>query len=446
MGQDIDRQQFAEHVREALAHLYDHRYLQAHPLAELLEAGSGAEATGRTLHRVLVEAIHRMRPPADLCPNSASWRKYRYLQLRYIQARSAADVAQELGISERQAQRDQRQAMDELASLLWLDHLRGVRTGYPPRPNGGADETAPPPQTAAGPFDSDSLEQEITRIGNASGEEPVRVPEITQGVLATIARLAADKQVTLLARVPDDLPLAAVGRSALRQALLGLLVYGIGQSGAKSVELSANGAQRRINLCVCVTTAALSPPSTTPTSNGQLEGPDGGLPRRAAESPAAGPDSDNRLAVARRLIEMQGGSVRIGAVEGLLSIDVELPCTVSATVLLIDDNPDVLRLFERYLAGGVSRVLRARTAQEAIELARMNHPDVITLDVMMPSQDGWEILQVLKNDEETQTIPVIVCSVLREQELALSLGASDFLAKPITQQALLRAVQRCLVS
>jgi CheY-like chemotaxis protein len=61
---------------------------------------------------------------------------------------------------------------------------------------------------------------------------------------------------------------------------------------------------------------------------------------------------------------------------------------------------------------------------------------------MMPSQDGWQILQQLKSLREARDIPIIVCSVLRERALALSLGAADFLVKPITQQALLSALAK----
>jgi CheY-like chemotaxis protein len=87
------------------------------------------------------------------------------------------------------------------------------------------------------------------------------------------------------------------------------------------------------------------------------------------------------------------------------------------------------------------RVVTAQTGHEAIDLARQLHPDVITLDLMMPDQDGWDLLQVLLNQVDTQGIPIIVCSVLRQKDLALSLGATAFLEKPVTQQALLSALK-----
>ena len=70
-------------------------------------------------------------------------------------------------------------------------------------------------------------------------------------------------------------------------------------------------------------------------------------------------------------------------------------------------------------------------------LAREVLPAAITLDIMMPNQDGWEILQALKSDPATRSIPVIICSVLEDPELAHSLGAAAYLQKPISQAALL---------
>jgi CheY-like chemotaxis protein len=91
-------------------------------------------------------------------------------------------------------------------------------------------------------------------------------------------------------------------------------------------------------------------------------------------------------------------------------------------------------------------VLHANTGQRALALAHDDRPDAITLDLMMPLQDGLELLKCLKADPATRDTPVVVCSVLREQALAISLGADQFLVKPVTQQALLAALHRGLRS
>ncbi|MBI2941006.1 MAG: response regulator [Chloroflexi bacterium] len=149
-----------------------------------------------------------------------------------------------------------------------------------------------------------------------------------------------------------------------------------------------------------------------------------------------------RLAVARRLLEMGGGTLREDPTEQG-AVELFLPSTGPETVLVVDDNPDVLHLFRRYLGGGRYRVIVAQDARSALRLAPRVKPEAITLDLMMPMRDGWEILQGLRSHPETRDVPVVVCSVLDERELALALGATEFLAKPVTQQELLTALDRC---
>jgi CheY-like chemotaxis protein len=79
---------------------------------------------------------------------------------------------------------------------------------------------------------------------------------------------------------------------------------------------------------------------------------------------------------------------------------------------------------------------------QVLPLARKLQPALITLDVMMPRLDGWEILQALQLDEKTRGIPVIICSAWEEPELARSLGAAAFLKKPIVRFTLLNALEK----
>jgi CheY-like chemotaxis protein len=89
------------------------------------------------------------------------------------------------------------------------------------------------------------------------------------------------------------------------------------------------------------------------------------------------------------------------------------------------------------LASHEVAVIAATDSQQALRIASERQPDLITLDVMMPNLDGWEILQQLKTSPSTASIPVVVCSVLDESELAMNLGASGYLTKPVQQPDLL---------
>ena len=78
----------------------------------------------------------------------------------------------------------------------------------------------------------------------------------------------------------------------------------------------------------------------------------------------------------------------------------------------------------------------------AEERARQIKPFAITLDVMMPGYDGWHVLRDLKNDGETRDIPVIICSIIEDQERGFSLGAADYLLKPILEEDLIHSLDQ----
>ena len=110
----------------------------------------------------------------------------------------------------------------------------------------------------------------------------------------------------------------------------------------------------------------------------------------------------------------------------------EIPSTGSGPlVLVIDDDATVQDLLRRSLNRDGFRVETAPDGASGLARARKLHPDIITLDVMMPGMDGWEVLAALKEDPETADIPVIVVSIVDERGLGFSLGAADYLTKPL---------------
>ena len=104
-------------------------------------------------------------------------------------------------------------------------------------------------------------------------------------------------------------------------------------------------------------------------------------------------------------------------------------------VLVIDDDPSVHELLGSMLRGEGYRVEMARDGAEGLAKARTLKPDVITLDVYMPDQDGWSVLQQIQDDAELRDIPVVMISVSDEAKKGIALGA-DFLAKPIDRDKL----------
>jgi signal transduction histidine kinase/CheY-like chemotaxis protein/HAMP domain-containing protein len=115
-------------------------------------------------------------------------------------------------------------------------------------------------------------------------------------------------------------------------------------------------------------------------------------------------------------------------------------------VLSIDDEPEVIELLQRYLVPEGFSVRGALTGDEGIRLAEEIQPAVITLDIMMPDKDGWQVLRELKNNPKTKDIPVIVHSVIDNKPLAVSLGALDLMPKPSEAKKILEVVDRALKS
>ncbi|MEO8971947.1 MAG: ATP-binding protein [Ktedonobacteraceae bacterium] len=111
-------------------------------------------------------------------------------------------------------------------------------------------------------------------------------------------------------------------------------------------------------------------------------------------------------------------------------------------VLAVDDNLDVLQLIQSALENTAYSVVQVRDSARVIELARRLHPYAVTLDVMMPGMNGWQILHQLKANPETTDIPVIMLTVVAERSTAFMLGADDYLLKPVEGETLLKKLQK----
>lgn len=110
-------------------------------------------------------------------------------------------------------------------------------------------------------------------------------------------------------------------------------------------------------------------------------------------------------------------------------------------ILVIEDDPSTSELLTLYLAQGGYRVAHAYNGDTALERIRELRPFAVLLDIMLPGKDGWEILQEMKSDPELKDIPVIVSSVIDNMELGFTLGASDYLVKPVDKITLLKKLE-----
>ncbi len=178
------------------------------------------------------------------------------------------------------------------------------------------------------------------------------------------------------------------------------------------------------------------------------------------------------LAITRRFAEMLGGSISVESTPGMGSTftltipanraDAPVETTLIAnaaedhairsadqsaddtapTVLVVDDDPATLELLSDMLEREGYRVVRASDGMAALSLAREVMPDLITLDVLMPRMDGWDLLTAFKSAPELAEIPVIMVTMVREPGIAVSLGASGYLTKPVDRARLRTMLNR----
>ncbi|MCZ6590235.1 MAG: response regulator [Alphaproteobacteria bacterium] len=115
-------------------------------------------------------------------------------------------------------------------------------------------------------------------------------------------------------------------------------------------------------------------------------------------------------------------------------------------VLVIDDDATVRQLMERHISKDGIEVVTAKDGKEGLKLARELNPAVITLDVLMPGADGWQVLKELKADSALADIPVVMCTILDEKNKGYALGAADYMNKPVSRDKLRDVLGRYLVS
>ncbi len=114
------------------------------------------------------------------------------------------------------------------------------------------------------------------------------------------------------------------------------------------------------------------------------------------------------------------------------------------TILVVEDDHMAAELLTVYLTSAGYNVIVASDGEDAIKKAKEFHPFLITLDIMLPRIDGWDVLSELKNFPDTADIPVVIVSIIDNRELGYSLGATEYLIKPVSREKLINTVNSCI--
>jgi len=395
---DGTAEEFEDELQRLLAHLYDPDYRPS----RLIYAVTGCDprdGVGR-VQSSIARTIEELQPSPALPPSSRGRRIYDVLHHRYVFKLTQEQTAERLSMSVRHLNRVQREAIHALARQLWEQAL--ARRG-----DQGTD-AAPPGVWRT------QVRQELASLEGHAGDATADLRTTVLGVLR-IARLAIEGQgVSLEAEeMPADLRVA-FHPSALRQVLLSVTSKLAQEMSSGAITWCAKqvGGRARITLSTCPALA----------------------------------DRPIDVALAQELLSLHGGSTSIEHTEDRTSVVIELPLAAreKVSILAIDDNPDLISLYQSYCIGTPYEIVHLREGQRLFEAIETSRPDIILLDVMLPDVDGWDLLLNLHADPSTRSIPIIVCSVVTDEQLALTLGASLYLRKPVWRQQLIGAFDRVL--
>ncbi|MBN1888404.1 MAG: response regulator [Thermoflexales bacterium] len=283
--------------------------------------------------------------------------------------------------------------------------------------------------------------------------EEVDFKETIKGVMSTAVGLVRDKPIKLHQLIPEDLPTVWADETRSRQVLLHLITNAAKFTEQGSITVEAAADERFVHVSVRDTGVGI--PADKLEALFETFSQVDTSPRRKSGGSGMG------LAISKRFVEMHGGQIGVESKPGVgTTFRFTLPRahpaeSVSKTIetqtglepgkriiLVIDDDNSVAAMYWRYLERHGYGVIGVANSQKALESARRLKPYAILLDVLMPGQDGWAVLAELKRDEETRSIPVIIASILNERNKAYSLGAVDYLVKPVIEEDLLTALRR----
>lgn len=401
---------FYQHVRNALGHYYDSEYLRNCALADDLSL-AGQFGTPSTLQKILADAIESLKPPVGESLISPKRQIYDILSYHYLQRFKQDLVARHLGVSERHMRRLQTEALDVLTSYLWEKWDLKAQ----PQPAVGQA------RDGAGVDNLAHTKQEWSWLKDAPPPRIANVLHQIQDVLVLAQPMATQRGLTIQLISASSIPDLLIHPVSLRQILLSLLGVAIQRSSAGQVRLEL----------------AVRPGFV----DARIEGRPNGEKLAAAMTN----QQNQLLAIAEYLTSFSGGCLAVADSGDVFDVTLSLPTTDDITVLVIDDNEDIIRLLERYAEGSHYIINGANRPVEAIEAAIASRAQIVVLDVMMPSIDGWEMLGRLRRHPSTADVPVVILTVLAQEELALSLGAQAFVLKPVSQQDFLAALDRVSV-
>ena len=398
--------QFRQCVRDALVNLYDPAHMEVHPLVKILALdGTPARTGARVLRESLIDAIELLQPKAGVPYGDPAWIGYRILRERYIEAAHPREVCANLGLSRTTFYRYHREALDALIHIVWRQL---------------APDTRGRSVDIELPLSNEDAVDEALRVARSSQAQRLDVIAFMRDMRDMLGLVAGQAGGEITIEMPETLPSIACNGAVLRQIILNLVSEAFRLAPGASTVMTLYAEGDAVKWCLTG--------STLTSLGSELS-------------------STTGVGISHALLEIYKGSLRFEREtrNGLAGICFQVPVAPSHVVLVVDDNPDLAALYSRYLTERDCIVYQAHSARDVDSWLMRIRPDLVLLDILMPDEDGWLILRKLKEDPDTAGIPVVICSVLDQPDLAIALGAEAVLQKPVVQEDLLSLVDALMV-
>ena len=304
--------------------------------------------------------------------------------------------------------------------------------------------------------------------------ERIDVPALVQDVRMMVEPLAAKNSNKLVIDCPEAIGGVMTDLTKVKQSLLNLLSNAckFTEQGTITLKVSrhqGDGAGERIDFAVSDTGIGMSEAQMARLFQAFAQA-DSSTTRRYGGTGLG-------LTITRSFARMLGGDVTVSSTAGqgstfLLTLPTEITQAIRpgvgadlhpagaatphdltgiahargapaahASVLVVDDDPSARRIITEHLSRDGYRVIAAGSGPEAIEIARRERPDAITLDILMPQMDGWSVLAAIKREPSLSSIPVILVSMVGDRSMGFELGAAAFLTKPVDRGELAEALR-----
>jgi PAS domain S-box-containing protein len=287
-------------------------------------------------------------------------------------------------------------------------------------------------------------------------KEPLWLPEVIREAVVSIENLAKNKDMSITLDIPEGLPLVLADRQRLLRILVNLLSNAIKYTQPKG-KLFVSVKPQDGFLATSVRDTGIGIPSE------HLDRLFVKFYRVDSSLTSEIGGTGLGLAIVKSIVDLHGGQVWAESEVGkgstftfTLPLDKRKEETRKAPVrpkvtlakgdkiLVVDDEPDIVRLIEIHLEKEGFRVISALGGPEALRMAEEEEPSLITLDIMMEDMNGFEVLRALKDNPKTAHIPVIMLSIIADEYKCLRVGASSFLTKPIEPRKLIEVVNSLL--